>query len=102
MKELNSKLNEAKKLTRKMDKSLALEYLWPEAFEHGRARAYWFGKAAAQRGKPDQPHRYHEFIITNSKGDSRSFAYEQVPTLLNGGLPEDQWRRITNLTRKQP
>lgn len=97
---LNSKLDEAKKLTRKLDKSIALEYLWPEAFDHGRARAHWFGKANHGNAVLNKPvHMYHEFHITDGDGNKKMFSYDDVPTILGGGLPDNQWRRITNLTR---
>ena len=98
---LNSKLSEAKALTRKLDRSLALEFLWPEAFDHGRARAHWFGKAQDSRkhGKLDPVHKRHEFRITDAKGDMRSFAYDDVPDVLGGGLPVEMYRRVTNLTK---
>ena len=97
---INSKLDEAKKLTRKLDKSIALEYLWPEAFDHGRARAHWFGKTPStihfKKGEP--LHLHHEFHITDGDGNKKMFSYDDVPTILGGGLPDDQWSRITNLT----
>jgi len=97
---INSKLDEAKKLMRKLDKALALEYLWPEAFEHGRARAHWLGKKPARNTLPDTPlHLYHEFIITNGDGEQKFFGYEETPEILGGGLPVSAYRRVTNLTK---
>jgi hypothetical protein len=99
---LHSKVDESKKLMVKLDKSLALEYLWPDAFQYGRARAHWFGPSGTNHTflmARDQPlHLKHEFVVTDAKGNTRSFDYEEVPTVLQGGLPEEQWRRITNLT----
>ena len=99
---LNSKVNEAKKLTRKLDKALALEYLWPDAFQYGRARAHWFGPSGTNTTRglmPDTPlHLKHEFVITDSLGNTRSFGYEETPEILSGGLPDGQWQRRTNLT----
>lgn len=87
---INSKLDEAKKLGRKLDKALALEYLWPEAFDHGRARAHWLGKTPTtiHFKKGEALHLYHEFIITDGKGEQRFFGYEEVPELLGGGCTD--------------
>jgi len=93
---INSKLDDAKKLTRKLDKALALEYLWPEAFEHGRVRAHWLGKKLARIRLPDTPlHLHHEFIITNGAGEQQFFSYEETPEILGGGLPVSAYRRVT-------
>ena len=98
---LNSKLSKAKALTKKLDRSLALEWLWPEAFNHGRARAYWTGKQP--RGmhltRNDPTHLHHEFRITDGDGEMRSFSYDDTPEILGGGLPTEMYRRVTNLTK---
>jgi hypothetical protein len=99
---LNSKLAEAREVMLKLDKSLALEYLWPDAFKHGRARAHWFGPAGTNdarylpHGAPF--HLKHEFVVTDAKGNTRSFDYEEVPSILEGGLEKEMWQRVTNLT----
>jgi len=99
---LHGKLEEAKRLTHKLDRSLALEYLWPDAFNHGRARAHWFGPSTTEPTnymRPNQPvHLFHEFHITDSKGNKMMFTYYEVPEILGGGLKEEMYRRVTNLT----
>ena len=96
---LHSKLSEAKALTRSLDKSLALEYLWPEAFNHGRARASWTGTArqGTYLTRNDPTHLHHEFRITDGDGEMRSFSYDDTPEILGGGLPTEMYRRVTNL-----
>ena len=96
---LNSKLEKARELGRSLDKSLAIEYLWFDAFNHGRARAHWVGKGTSYNNRVTMPLHYgHEFIITDGNGEQRMFTYEDVPETLGGGLKNDQWQRVTNLT----
>jgi hypothetical protein len=91
--ELKKKQAEAKKLTDKLDKALALEYLWPEAFEHGRARSHWYGAAGTSCmgfKRPGEPlHLKHKFTITDGEGNARLFSYDEVPKILGGGLDKD-------------
>jgi hypothetical protein len=99
---LHGQLDKAKALTRKLDKALALEYLWPDAFQYGRARSHWFGPSGTNDTRymrHDQPlHLKHEYIITDGEGNTRSFDYEEVPDILQGGLKKEMWQRVTNLT----
>ena len=92
--ELKKKQAEARKLTDKLDKALALEKLWPEAFDHGRARAHWYGAAGTNDMRfmrPDQPiHLKHEFVITDGEGNVRSFSFDDTPKIFGGGLEKDE------------
>ena len=82
---LTAKQAQARALTKKLDRSIALEYLWPEVFDNGRARGYWLG-TQPNYVAPDLPlHREHEYIITDGKGDKRYFKFDDVPELLGGG-----------------
>ena len=77
----------ARELTRELDRSIAIEQLWPEAFEHGRVRAYWVGKQqAGNLVRLHGGHYGHEYHITDSKEECRMFAFNDVPNVLGGGL----------------
>ena len=87
---LKDKQAQASALMKKLDRSMAIESLWPEVFDHGRASTYWFGKAHAQfrRLARDPIHMHHEFVMTNGNGEKRMFKYDDVPEVLGGGLTE--------------
>lgn len=95
---LQNKLAKAQELTRSLDKSLAMEWLWPEVFEHGRVRAYWRGVSPKNQDPRTPVHKYHEYVITNGEEEQRSFSFEQVPEILGGGLKREAYRRFPKVT----
>ena len=85
-----SKANRLAELTaerdREMEKlttSLLIRNLWPQAFDCGSVKAGWGGgtmHAVGLHGRKVQTYR-----ITRGDGESRTFAYNQVPNGLGGG-----------------
>lgn len=82
IKELVKKQSE---LIRGLDRSMALEVLWPEVFNHGSASSYWLGKVHSRGGLPHPLHFHHEFVVTNGLKEKRYFSYHDVPVILGGG-----------------
>ena len=73
-------------LMKDLEKSSALQSLWPEVFESGCARSHWYGLNTPYNHAFSQPtHRHHQFVVTNGLGDSRTFSFNEVPKLLGGG-----------------
>lgn len=102
--------DEARELRHKLSKSLAIQELWPEAFDHGRVRSQWVDRRPAHQrshsgGQLNHTYRGmrrngtvgpiteprpkfwgHIFYVTNGEGEVREYRYEQVPAILGGGL----------------
>lgn len=70
-----------------LKKSFALQQLWPAVFDEGAAKSQWSGKQPFFNRDPE--HLNHILTVTNGAGEKREFSYEQVPTLLGGGLKHE-------------
>jgi hypothetical protein len=96
--EINRKQKKINRLQDDLKRSLALQKLWPEAFEHGAAKACWTGQPMSKveavltcraNGLPEGEWKISPLFlndavltITNGKGDARSFSIDQVPQVL--------------------
>lgn len=87
-KKIASQCKKQGELLEQITKSRAIQRLWPDAFKHGKVKAYWTGeltttqeymrmKAQGRKGKAQR------FTIINGQGEQRQFAPSQVPEILN-------------------
>jgi len=72
---------------KKLMTSLFLRNLWPQAFDCGPVKAGWGGGIA--HDVELHGHKVQTYRITRGDGESRTFAYSQVPSELGGGLGDD-------------
>jgi hypothetical protein len=75
-------------LRAKLEKSLHITLLWPDVFTHGKVKSHWEGAGPPawhlKSGVP--PHKGQTFVVTDGNGETRSFSFDEVSTLLGGGL----------------
>ena len=77
---LGAKRKEAKQLTCALERSLALQSLWPEVFEFGAVTTKW---SELLRALPPQPQVVDGvFTITRPDGQQRRFLLAEVPQVL--------------------
>jgi hypothetical protein len=71
-----------------LEKALHIALLWPDAFAHGKAATCWEGAQLPawhiKSGMP--PHTGQTFVVTAGNGEVRKFPFDEVSTLLGGGL----------------
>ena len=83
---LTAKHKQRDELLGDLEKSLELQKLWPEVFEHGGAKSHWYGLNTPYNHAIRQPtHKYHMFVVTDGSGESRTFSFNEVPKILGGG-----------------
>ena len=71
----------------KLDRSCALQYLWPEVFDNGSAKSQWAGRAHWRDGLMPKPEHFdHILTVTNGLEEKRQFTYDEVPRILGGGF----------------
>ena len=82
MADLERLWDEHGKERRKLRESVALMNLWPEVFQHGPIKLKW--RRTPKKGRsPLGALRYKETcVITDGKGERRSFPGDQVPDLI--------------------
>jgi len=73
--------NKSSKLTQELNQRLAIQNLWPEAFDRGKAKSQWIGRLRMQTDDPLDA--LEKFIIINGAGEKRVFDAE---TALNAGV----------------
>lgn len=65
---------------RKLQQSIALMNLWPEVFQNGKIKVKW---RRTPKGRSGSVITYKETcVITDGKGEKRSFPGDQVPDLI--------------------
>ena len=78
---LENYANKSSKLTQELNQRLAIQNLWPEAFDRGKAKSQWIGRLRMQTDDPLDA--LEKFIIINGAGEKRVFDAE---TALNAGV----------------
>lgn len=78
---LNRKVGEASVLHELLQRSLSIQYLWPEAFNCGSAEGEWSRIPASQIPGVVKPHHF-EFTIRRPDGEVRQFTGDEVPPVL--------------------
>lgn len=71
----------------KLERSLAIAEIWPEAFDHGKANG-WI------QGSPSQGFKYY---VTNGKGETREWELDEVPEVLTKDFKEMRRRAFRNV-----
>lgn len=70
------------KLVAELERSLAIQQLWPDAFAHGRCTSRWIG-APLDRNRRDGRIRYAlRLRISDGAGNAREFPQADVPVIL--------------------
>ena len=87
---LKKLFDERGELQRKLEASLAIQHIWPEAFECGRVHSHFEGPRRRDirgRFKIDQL----KFIVERSDGERREFSLSALPPVL--AARAEQYRR---------
>lgn len=66
-----------------LERSLAIQQLWPEAFDHGKCTAAWVGKQRVAYKLAENSNR--ALHITCGCGEVQVFEFDKVPKILGGG-----------------
>ena len=77
-------LTEQTHLVLLLDRSLAIKHLWHSAFDYGDVKSQWISGLSSAMRNPGA-HLGETLIVTNGMGDTKKFAYEDVPQCLGGG-----------------